>query len=616
MDQQREIPFPNPIARHDLVKPRRWFKPIAIGFVVVLLLATALMPQILSSRIGRKLVKVYLESKYRGTVWVADISTSWTGPTNIVGFSFTDPEGRQFRFKQLQCEMSAWDLVTGNLDLGKATLDELVAEYVLDYGDGTDTIDRLDADFTPGRTASRDAPVVGQPKPPLLNLPALSGEITLSNATLTVTRGHIQEDRQFRSVFRSARFGRINGTLQIASLDQPFKVQLVSQFQEQSAKPAKVEEPKAPEPARVVDPSARAAETPKEAAPTAAIIEDGTLSIAGTLDLGENRKLDPEEFYADIKLSARNMPHAAGAASYSASGPLGWVFFPMLPAEDVAELFGPTLESLDMNLKAQDGLLHLENIKLVGQKRPEGAGGLEGSAAIDLVSTPRAIKIDSPLTLRGNLTPEFAYGLASVNPFLEDATDGGQVTLTIRKLHLPLAGHRDKVQAEGTLSIANGRLASGMVSTTDRRPRELATQFQMVIGHSDPTIPFAIPEAKFAIAGNRTTAEPHTAVFAGHSIQMEGKSDGAGRIAHELALETPQSLRSAGHQGERIDLSLSGMLDRPELNLAELAKAPGVRDALDHNLVLLSQRQRDALLHLSSKKVDSLLEPFNRPLGE
>src|SRR5687768_7972216 len=251
MDQQREIPFPNPIARHDLVKPRRWFKPIAIGFIVVLLLATALMPQILSSRIGRKLVKVYLESKYRGTVWVADISTSWTGPTNIVGFSFTDPEGRQFRFKQLQCEMSAWDLVTGNLDLGKASCDELVAEYVIDYGDGSDTIDRLDAGYTPGKSVSRDAPVIGQPKAPLLNLPELSGDITISNATLTLTRGHIQDNRQFRSVFRSARFANINGTLSIISLDQPFKVELVSQFHEQAARPARAEAPKpAPEPTR------------------------------------------------------------------------------------------------------------------------------------------------------------------------------------------------------------------------------------------------------------------------------------------------------------------------------------------------------------------------------
>src|SRR5688500_6983489 len=102
MQQQREIPFPNPIARHDLPKPRRWSKPAAIGVLAILLVAFALLPQILSSRIGRKLVKAWLESRFRGTVWVADISTCWTGPTSVVGFSFTDPEGRQFRFKQLQ----------------------------------------------------------------------------------------------------------------------------------------------------------------------------------------------------------------------------------------------------------------------------------------------------------------------------------------------------------------------------------------------------------------------------------------------------------------------------------------------------------------------------------
>lgn len=612
MQQQREIPFPNPVARHDLPKPRRWWKPIAVAIAAMVLLAAILMPQILSSRIGRKLVKSYLESKYRGTVWVADISTSWTGPTSIVGFSFTDPEGRQFRFKQLRCEMSAWDLVTGNLDLGKASLDELVAEYVLDYGDGSDTIDRLDAGYTPGRSASGDAPAIGQPKPPLLNLPALSGDITLSNATLTVTRGHIQENRQFRSVFRSARFDRINGTLQIVSLDQPFKVQLVSQFQEQAAKAPRVEEPKrVPEPSRAVD-AEPVAEAPKSAAPAVAIVEDGSLTISGTLDLGEDRKLDPDEFFADIKLTARNMPHAAGAASYSASGPLGWVFFPMLPAEDVGELFGPVLASLDVNLKAQDGVLLLENIKLVGQDRAGGAGSLQGTAALDLSARPRAIRIESPLTLKGNLTPEFAYAFASVNPFLEDATDGGQVTLIIRRMNLPLAGHRDKVQVEGAISIQNARLASGTVSAADRRPRELGTQFQMLVGHTEATIPIAIPQARFSISGKRTTSDAHEAIVAGHSIVLEGITDGAGRISHTLALKTPAPLRSAGHSEDELKLSLSGTVDAPVLNLEPLAATPGVQDTLDRHLVVLSQRQRDRLLHLSSKKVDSLLEPFNR----
>ena len=70
------IAFPNPIARTDLPAPRRKWRYIVGGIGFMIILATVFLPQIAASKIGRSALKMYLEGKYRGSVWIGDGSRS------------------------------------------------------------------------------------------------------------------------------------------------------------------------------------------------------------------------------------------------------------------------------------------------------------------------------------------------------------------------------------------------------------------------------------------------------------------------------------------------------------------------------------------------------------
>src|SRR5215203_5842029 len=97
-----ELQFPNPVERHDLPVPRKKWKYVLGGGLTLLLLGGIFLPQILSSKVGKNILKAYLENQYRGQAWMTDFRTSWWGPTTLTKFSLTDPEGRQVRFDKLQ----------------------------------------------------------------------------------------------------------------------------------------------------------------------------------------------------------------------------------------------------------------------------------------------------------------------------------------------------------------------------------------------------------------------------------------------------------------------------------------------------------------------------------
>src|SRR5438105_1317979 len=216
------IAFPNPIARTDLPAPRRKWRYIVGGIGFMIILATVFLPQIAASKIGRSALKMYLEGKYRGSVWIGDIQTGWFGTTTINGFSLMDPEGRSIKFARLDSQLPFRKLLLGHYPLKNATIKDRSVEYTIDYGDGTDTFDRIQAGWMPNQVTP--TPAASKPRVPM-ELPDLSGNINLVNATLTLTRGQIL-DKGFRTVFRSARFYNINGKLQINSLDEPWSVDL------------------------------------------------------------------------------------------------------------------------------------------------------------------------------------------------------------------------------------------------------------------------------------------------------------------------------------------------------------------------------------------------------
>src|SRR5258706_1908660 len=316
-----EIAFPNPIARTDLPAPRRKWRYVVGGLLFIFVFTIVFLPQIASSKIGRSALKMYLEGKYRGTAWIGDVQTSWFGATTINGFSLIDPEGRSIRFSRLDCQAPFRKLLTGNFDLKNATIKDLSLEYVLDFGDGSDSFDRMQAGWMPHQTAP--TPAASRPRIPM-NLPDLSGNINIVNGTLTLTRGQIL-DKGFRSVFRSARFYNINGNLQIQSLDEPWTVDLKGNVGGEET--------------------------------------GGTFTANGKVDLGEDELLNVAKATADMTVAMREVPNAATPGS----GSLGWVLLSLVPAEDYGSMFGQIIKTLDLHLSVGDGKLHLDKFAAIGE---------------------------------------------------------------------------------------------------------------------------------------------------------------------------------------------------------------------------------------------------------
>jgi hypothetical protein len=211
-----DMSFPNPVERHDLpVKKSRWPKVIA-GLLVFGVLAVAFLPQILHTRIGRRLLRAKLEGKYAGEVLLDDFHTSWFGGTSAHQFWIKGSDGRVVGFAGFQSDkLSLLKLIRGKYDLGHCTIDGLVVEYVLDNGEAghNDTYERLTG--TPSRA----------PGSPPAVLAKLSGQITLNAGRLSLSRAEL-DAKTLQPVAQTVTFLNLSGTFAIPSLDQPWKFDL------------------------------------------------------------------------------------------------------------------------------------------------------------------------------------------------------------------------------------------------------------------------------------------------------------------------------------------------------------------------------------------------------
>ncbi|HEV8292022.1 MAG TPA: hypothetical protein VGP94_08860, partial [Tepidisphaeraceae bacterium] len=455
------IAFPNPIVRTDLPTPRRKWRYVVGGLLFIFILCTVFLPQIVCSKLGRSAIKMYLEGKYRGNAWVGEINTGWFGSTTINGFSLMDPEGRSIKFARLDAQLPFRKLLLGHYDLNNATIKDLSIEYVLDYGDGTDTFDRIQAGWMPNQVAP--TPAAGKARVPM-NLPDISGNINLVNATLTLTRGQIL-DKGFRTVYRSAKFYNINGKLQINSLDEPWNVDLAGNVGGEET--------------------------------------GGTFTASGKVDLGEDGLLNVAKATADMTLAMRNVPNAATPGS----GSLGWVLLSLVPAEDYGSMFGPVIKSLDLHLTVADGKLRFDQFSAIGETLDKKPTSLAGHPTLDLVSIPRKLGVDGPTSANLQLTRELGRRLAYAIPFLQDADNGGDLQLQIDELTLPVIGSLRKMNGKGRLSVKNVKLISGQVYPNES-PRELTTQWQSIVGDLSSAVTLNAPEVRFEINSGRARCEP------------------------------------------------------------------------------------------------------------
>src|SRR3954454_12402279 len=89
MDQ--EMNFPNPVVRTDLPTRRSRWPRVLLAGAVVGLLVVVFLPQILSSKVGRRLVISSIAGNTNSKVTLESFQTSWFGGTTIRFLNISDP---------------------------------------------------------------------------------------------------------------------------------------------------------------------------------------------------------------------------------------------------------------------------------------------------------------------------------------------------------------------------------------------------------------------------------------------------------------------------------------------------------------------------------------------
>ena len=309
---EQEMNYPNPVERSDLpVKRRRWPRILA-GGAVLLLLVIVFLPQILSSRVGRKFVVSYISGLTNSPVTVESVSTSWFGGTSIRHLTIKDPMGRRIGFKNFHCEASLWKLLSGRFELGDCTIDDLNIEYVIDDGRGRNTFDFMD-ETTQGTTPPPP------PKPSSKELPRIRGNIKINGGTLVLWRGTVQP-KLFDVTWEKARFADLKGEFDIKSLDQPWKYSISATSTDDGQNQA------------------------------------GTIASSGTADLGENGKFDYDALSFDMIVDGVNVR----------AGPLGAVVIPTSNNHEIRQIFGAVVQTLKVVAKATDGVIQIQTFNLSG----------------------------------------------------------------------------------------------------------------------------------------------------------------------------------------------------------------------------------------------------------
>lgn len=564
---EEQIAFPNPIARTDLPTPRRKWRYVVGGLLFIIVVTTLFLPQIFCSKLGRGALKMYLEGKYRGNVWIGDIQSGWFSPTTINGFSLMDPEGRSVKFARLESQVPFRKLLLGHYELKNANIKDLSIEYTIDYGDGTDTFDRIQAGWLPNQVAPTPAAIKARVP---MNLPEISGDINLANATLILTRGQIL-DKGYRTVFRSARFYNINGKLQISDLDEPWTIDIAGNVGGEET--------------------------------------GGEFTAKGKVDLGEDGLLNVAKAAADMTITMRNVPNAATPGA----GSLGWVLLSLVPAEDFGLAFGPVIKTLDLHLTVADGKVRFDQFTAFGEidKRPTS---LVGHPTLDLVSIPRKIGVDGQTAANIQLTREVGRRLAYAIPFLQDADSGGDLQLQIDELTLPVIGSMRKMNGKGRLSVRDVKLISGQVYPTDNFPRELTTQWQAIVGDLSSAVKLNAPEVRFEINNGRAICQPYTITLNDVPVMIGGETEVAGgKLNLAARITVPEAMQKEG-VGQFITVPITGTVEQPKMELGAISSDTSpqrVADVIEHHVNDLRERKKESLLQRSEAQVRSITAPFD-----
>lgn len=506
--------LPNPVQRTDLpVRHRRW--PWVLGgLVAALILLVLFLPFVLQSAVGRTALSAYLGSRFNAKVKIGKLQTGWFSPTRVEVLDF-DLMGRHLRINSMVTDLSLWNLLRGRYHMGRTTI-EGSFEYVINYGDDKDTFDSMLA----GR----------KPRPPgtPVELPIVSGHITVEKVKIILTRIQIVPEDQYKPLVRSTTLLDVRGTIDIRSLDQPAQIDMT----------AGIDSP-----------------NPEDA--------DGGLHLSGTLSLGSDGKLSATGAKGDLTLQALRIPNVPTATNT----PLLWLFTPWLDPADIAVTFGPRLAAVDAHCTIGGGTATFDRFAITG----ENGSGITAVPAIDLSATPPAYVIQGgqnviSVPISRSLCRQY---LVYLNPLLKDLSEaGGQVAISVDSMRVPMWGNWRTTTMRGQVQIDKARLASGTLGGEETIPNQLTTQWQALSGDLRPTVALKQPPTQFAVAESLVSLDSAAVLLDDIPLHLAGKIGLNGRLKMSADLSrAPAATQPAGLPSVLV-VPLAGTIEQPKLGIA------------------------------------------------
>ncbi len=550
-----EMNYPNPVVRTDLpVKKRRWPKIVG-GLAVLLLLVIVFLPQILSTRVGRKFVAAYLTRKSNCAIVIESVNTSWFGGTTIKKLWFKDPLGRRMGFESMTCQASMLDFLRGKFKLGDATVDGLYFDYVMDDGRGVSSFDRMG---------------IGQGGV----LPNLSGRIKINSGAIAFWRGTVQP-KLYNVTWDSAQFANAKGTLDIKSLDQPWTYAMSADIVDYDDK-------------------------------------TGPVTSSGTVDLGENGRFDPATMSFDLKFEGtgvRTGPIGAVLTPGATPEEVQQVLGASLDKLDIAVKAADgkiTFEKFDATGKVAEIHGH-PTIDLTGTSPVLMVKKELSSPEVNRISVGVCKRLGTELLV--HLSPFFRESVGGGTM---------SITFDQLRLPLA-AKQWKSLSARGSFSANAITLArSDDITGSDVFPKNLASQVALLTGDDKKTVELNA-QGPFSISDGQVAIQPVTTSVGGIGMSLEGITDLETGAVTATATFTPSAgLTSAipALAGSSFAVPLTG--DGKLVQLALLAPRGSLTDAaikamseqINHQVSRMKSRETQRLMNKGQQEVQSILRPL------
>jgi hypothetical protein len=563
MDQ--EMNFPNPVERTDLpTRRRRWPKVVAAGGVFVALLLVFL-PQILSSKVGRKFVVSYISSKTNGSVTLESFKTSWFGGSSVHFLSIHDPMNRTMGCKSLTCKASLWSLLRGKYNLGETTIEGLHVDYVVDDGRGADSFDIM--------KGAAGVATGGSSGP----LPVLSGKITINSGTIVLHRGTVQP-KLYNVTWQQAKLENLDATFDIASLAKPWTFSVSADTVEENT------------------------------------ADRGTISSTGTVELGTMERVDPKRLKLDINLTGENVRTGNLLATLIASA----------TPDDVRQALGPVLGKVDVVIKGADGRLVFERCDAAGAKTQ-----IHLKPTIDIAATPAVLGIVSEPaagTISMGVSKRLAEEwLVYLNPFLREAVDGqGSVTLTFDQLQWPLARQWQRgMTARGRVAVRGAVLdRSDEMTAAQQLPGNIASQLALLTGDAEKTVRLEM-DGNFVAGNGAVAVSAMRSNLSGTTLVLDGSTElESGNLKLLATVENSPGISSrlqGAVPATPLAIPIGGTIREPHVGVFALkgelsdASLKNLNDGINEQITRMRAKDTQRLMQKSQNTVQEILRPLQPP---